>query len=473
MKLDTKKIVYCSLAFGWISVFWQIWDTSIQVINVGVMGLGTTISGLILAIDNIIGLFVLPLSGKLSDGCKSKFGRRTPFIFLGTTVALVGLAGVAIAAAKSILWLYIVFIVITLFAMASYRSPALSLVPDLTPEPLRSKANAISNIVSAIFTGVAILITTVGITKSENGIANVNYYIVFGGAIIVSVITAIVFFKKVNEPKLVADFEAETEAYLNENTLEEDTSEQSEAEILSQERVKKRTKALILLCVFFFYMAYNALVSNFTNYASLVLKLSVPVLPLVFLMAGGIGGFIPATKYAAKKGRRRSILLGFIIMSAALAVASVDSISAVSNALPKWVEITLICTAFTAAGFGYGFVMVNIYPFFLEYSTNKSLGQGTGIFATAMTLAQVITPILAGFLIERFGQGFTIGSFVWSPQQYVDNQGISHYGDFRILTPYAALFLVFALVSAALIKEENRKINVAVKSGLEMFDTDV
>ena len=90
-----------------------------QVINVRTLGLSTTISGLILAIDNIIGLFILPLSGKLSDKCKSKYGRRTPFIFVGTVVALTGMAGVAIAASRKILWLYIVFIVITLFAMAA------------------------------------------------------------------------------------------------------------------------------------------------------------------------------------------------------------------------------------------------------------------------------------------------------------------------------------------------------------------
>lgn len=220
-------------------------------------------------------------------------------------------------------------------------------------------------------------------------------------------------------------------------------------------------------------MAYNALVSNFTNYASLVLKLDIPVLPLIFLMAGGIGGFVPATKFAAIHGRRKAILTGFIIMATSLAVASVDSLAVVSEALPDFLEIAIICFAFTSAGFGYGYVMVNIYPFFLEYSSDKSLGQGTGIFATAMTLAQVITPILAGFLIETFGKGFEIGNFVWRPQIYLDSYGAEHFGDFRILTPYAAIFLVFALISAALIKEEQKRISVETKSGIEMFDVDM
>lgn len=471
MKLDTKKIVYCSLAFGWISVFWQIWDTSVQVINVRTLGLSTTISGLILAIDNIIGLFILPLSGKLSDKCKSKYGRRTPFIFVGTVVAMTGMAGVAIAASRKILWLYIVFIVITLFAMAWYRSPALSLVPDVTLEPLRSKANAISNIVSAVFTGVAILITTVGVTKDT--IASSQYYLVFGLGIAVSIATAVVFFKKVNEPKLVEEYQTEYESYIASLGEDNEPSATAESDQKAASKVKNRTKVLILLCVFFFYMAYNALVSNFTNYASLVLKLDIPVLPLIFLMAGGIGGFVPATKFAAIHGRRKAILTGFIIMATSLAVASVDSLAVVSEALPDFLEIAIICFAFTSAGFGYGYVMVNIYPFFLEYSSDKSLGQGTGIFATAMTLAQVITPILAGFLIETFGKGFEIGNFVWRPQIYLDSYGAEHFGDFRILTPYAAIFLVFALISAALIKEEQKRISVETKSGIEMFDVDM
>lgn len=393
--------------------------------------------------------------------------------------------------------------------MAAYRSPALSLVPDITPEPLRSKANAISNIVSALFNVVAIALVSPFLTKSN--IAENNYYPVVIGIIVSSLITMAIFLKKVNENKYIDDFRRETEEFENSSTKPADqslpeasdsalseelcegaeTSEVAadtavdEAPAISQDAVadgnadeavitpatktKKssvlKDKIFILLAVFFFYMAYNALVSNLNNYATFVLKVEAITVPMIVTMAGAVLGFVPATKFATAFGRKKSIIAGFIVMSAAFAVVSLNSLTVIMSGMPEALYLTVTYMCFAVAGFGYGFVMVNIYPLFLEYSDQNTVGSGTGIFASSMTVAMVITPILSSAIVEIFGK-------LWNVE-YVTAQGETMFGDFRMLVPYCAVNLILALVAALLIKEKNRTGKVGVKRGIEMFDTDI
>lgn len=509
MKLNTKHVIYASLAFGWITIFWFGYDQLIQTINIQTFSLKPTVSGFILAIDNILGLFLLPLFGYLSDKTHTKYGRRMPYIVAGTCVSLAAFLLVAVFANKQNLPLYIISLCISLIAMAAYRSPALSLVPDITPEPLRSKANAISNIVSALFNVVAIALVSPFLTKSN--IAENNYYPVVIGIIVSSLITMAIFLKKVNENKYIDDFRRETEGFENSSTrladqslpeasdsaLSEELCEGAEtsevatdtavdeAPAISQDAVadgnadeavitpatktKKssvlKDKIFILLAVFFFYMAYNALVSNLNNYATFVLKVEAITVPMIVTMAGAVLGFVPATKFATAFGRKKSIIAGFIVMSAAFAVVSLNSLTVIMSGMPEALYLTVTYMCFAVAGFGYGFVMVNIYPLFLEYSDQNTVGSGTGIFASSMTVAMVITPILSSAIVEIFGK-------LWNVE-YVTAQGETMFGDFRMLVPYCAVNLILALVAALLIKEKNRTGKIGVKRGIEMFDTDI
>lgn len=509
MKLNTKHVIYASLAFGWITIFWFGYDQLIQTINIQTFSLKPTVSGFILAIDNILGLFLLPLFGYLSDKTHTKYGRRMPYIVAGTCVSLTAFLLVAVFANKQNLPLYIISLCISLIAMAAYRSPALSLVPDITPEPLRSKANAISNIVSALFNVVAIALVSPFLTKSN--IAENNYYPVVIGIIVSSLITMAIFLKKVNENKYIEDFRRETEEFENSSTKPADqslpeasdsalseelcegaeTSEVAadtavdEAPAISQDAVADgnadeavitpatktknssvlKDKIFILLAVFFFYMAYNALVSNLNNYATFVLKVEAITVPMIVTMAGAVLGFVPATKFATAFGRKKSIIAGFIVMSAAFAVVSLNSLTVIMSGMPEALYLTVTYMCFAVAGFGYGFVMVNIYPLFLEYSDQNTVGSGTGIFASSMTVAMVITPILSSAIVEIFGK-------LWNVE-YVTAQGETMFGDFRMLVPYCAVNLILALVAALLIKEKNRTGKVGVKRGIEMFDTDI
>jgi len=157
MKFNWKRTFLCSLAFGWISLFWGAYDAILQTMDYGVFGLNEVWHGVIIAMDNILGLILLPLFGRLSDNARSKFGNRKPFVVIGTIISMIGFAGVCVFASlgKDYFVPYVICLMITLAAMAAYRSPALSIVPDLNPDKFRNAANAVSNVVSVILTVLA------------------------------------------------------------------------------------------------------------------------------------------------------------------------------------------------------------------------------------------------------------------------------------------------------------------------------
>ena len=159
MKFNLKRTMLCSLAFGWISLFWGSYDAIMQSINYDVFGLDSVLHGVIIAADNILGLFLLPLFGRLSDKTNTPFGSRKPFIVAGTVISSAGFMGVCVFASlgKDYFVPFIICLLITLSAMAAYRSPALALVPDVNPDRFRSMANAVSNVVSVVLTVVAML----------------------------------------------------------------------------------------------------------------------------------------------------------------------------------------------------------------------------------------------------------------------------------------------------------------------------
>ena len=156
MKLNTKRTVLVGFAFLSICAFWQMYDNLIPKILTETFGIGESISGIIMAADNILALFLLPLFGGLSDKCTSKLGRRRPFILFGTVAAVILMMALPALTdsfhAEPATWKVICFIIglgLLLISMGTYRSPAVALMPDVTPKPLRSKANAIINLMGA------------------------------------------------------------------------------------------------------------------------------------------------------------------------------------------------------------------------------------------------------------------------------------------------------------------------------------
>ncbi|MEG2454124.1 MAG: MFS transporter, partial [Clostridia bacterium] len=423
-----------------------VYDQLIQSINTYSFALDVDKSGYILAIDNILGLLVLPLFGRLSDKCNSKYGRRTPFIFIGSAVSLIGLLFVGIFASTRSLVPYIIALFITLFAMAAYRSPGLSLVPDFVDEKNRSEANSIANLVSVSFTLLAIVIslTFIPLKWAQSS----KFMPVVVAVILASIMTMILFFKKFNEKREVG---TRKELLFNVTPPPVLSGAEKQMSALSIEKTSRLTnynKFMMLSSLFFFYIAYNALVSNFTIYSDVILHFKVPQIPLVVVILGALPGFFLAIKLSKTIGRKYTVIFGYMLMFLAFLLGNFLT-------SPQILIRTLLLMCFLLAGIGYGFAMVNMYPFFLELSQTRNVGQSTGIFSGVMTAAMVLTPILAGKIITYVGAK---KSATYNISQIVDNaqQTVVKNGDYTVLLPYCAVAMVCAIIFALLIKSKEK-----------------
>ena len=174
MKLNIKRTILVGFAFLSILSFWQLYDGLVPKILTTTFGIGETYSGIIMALDNILALFLLPLFGSLSDKCKSPLGRRRPFILFGTIAAVVLMMGLPLLdnsyyanPSPTKIVLFIINLGLLLIAMGTFRSPAVALMPDVTPKPLRSKGNAVINLMGAIGGVLYLIITSVLYSKSR------------------------------------------------------------------------------------------------------------------------------------------------------------------------------------------------------------------------------------------------------------------------------------------------------------------
>lgn len=439
MKQTTKNIVFASLPFGWVALFWYVYDQVIQTINVQTFAIGPTLSGFIVALDNIIGLAILPLFGILTDRTHTSWGKRTPYIFYGTIVSMLAFLAVGLCASYQAFWGYILSLLVCLVAMAAYRPAAYALVPDITPEPQRSAANAVTNMVGVVFNLIAILITAFFLTKSN--IAKSNYLPIFALVVLFSIVAMCIYMKS-NVERRCSVVEPKTERQKEKDAHIEKQIPPAETKPLHA-KAQKRNKFLILVAVFVFYMAFNAIMSNLTNYATYVLHQEWVVLPAVVTLAGGALGMYPAATWAAKRGRKSTMLTGFFIMFGGFLPIALLSYA---KDAPSIVATLLMYLCFAVVGFGYSLIMVNIYPLFLEYG-GEHIGGSAGIYSSIMTVAMVITPILSGMLIEW--SGGLLGVF------YITAEGISKCGDFRVLAPYCGVNLLAGIIAIFLMYDDH------------------
>ena len=166
MKLNTKRTIFVGFAFLSICAFWQLYDSIVPLILKHTFDVSDTVAGGIMAIDNVLALFMLPLFGALSDKVHSPIGRRTPFIVVGTVVAVISMLMLPLSDNMVSLPFFILALMVTLIAMGSYRSPAVSLMPDVTPKPLRSKANAIINLMGAVGGIISLILISALVPKT-------------------------------------------------------------------------------------------------------------------------------------------------------------------------------------------------------------------------------------------------------------------------------------------------------------------
>ncbi|MBQ8955064.1 MAG: MFS transporter, partial [Clostridia bacterium] len=203
MKLNTRRTLLIGLAFFSICAFWQMYDTIIPLILRDTFHIGDSLSGWIMAADNVLALFLLPLFGRLSDRTETRLGKRMPFI-VGGTVCSAALIGVlARADAPGRFPLFIGALGLLLVSMGTYRSPAVALMPDVTPKPLRSKANAIINLMGAL--GGVYALAAIQLLVKEGAEGRNSYGGVFFAVAALMVVSVAALVIAVRENKLRAE----------------------------------------------------------------------------------------------------------------------------------------------------------------------------------------------------------------------------------------------------------------------------
>ncbi len=520
MKLNYKRTILVGFAFFLISLFWQAYDATIALTLTNKFGMNQTWSGVIMALDNILALFLLPLFGTLSDKHKGKRGRRTPFIRFGTIVAACALvilsfvdnaqlkqiqlvsqvddpaaleivydtqsekelqtptgtkftlsdkfskeefvairstddsedvtnkdedatpytsyvvpARQAYAADKTLanpvpLILFVAVLLVLLIGMGVFRSPAVALMPDVTVKPLRSKANAIINLMGNAG-GIIVLVLgkgfAFGISKANNAMMSYTPYYITIAAIMIAAL--LIFLTTVKEKEWAAQMQSDSIRYGIEETAEVPTGEKRKLG-----KGERFSLICILASVALWYFGYNAVTSKYSVYAPNVLLMDYSNTMLI-AQACAIVAYLPAGMVASKIGRKKTILAGVVMLTAAFTVAAF-----MRPGSPAW----LMYIMFALAGIAWATINVNSFPMVVELSTGADVGKYTGFYYTASMAAQTVTPMLSGFLMDQMG--------------------------LTVLFPYAAIFVALAFVTMLLVRHGDSK--AVPKKGLEALDTE-
>ena len=381
MKLNYKKTILVGFAFFLISAFWQAYDTVVPLILHNKFEMKELYSGFIMSLDNIFAVVMLPVFGTLSDKVSCKYGRRTPFILFGTIAAA---SLFVILGFINTLTLFVVILLFTLVSMATFRSPAVALMPDVTIKPLRSKANAIINLMG---TAGGIIVLGLGMAFSTDvpGKTDFGVYIIAISALMI--VALIVFLLTVKEPLWAKEMELDTVKYC----VEEEKPSTEEKRKLT--RGELRSLILILASVVLWYVGYNAVTSKYSVYASTVLEVSYAITLTVAQVAAVIA-YIPVGIIASKIGRKKTILAGIIMLTAAFGSAAF-----IKAGTPAIVMYLLFCLA----GIGWATINVNSFPMVVELAKAGDVGKYTGFYYTASMSAQIITPILSGAFVDAWG----------------------------------------------------------------------
>ena len=392
MKLNTKRTVLIGLAFMSILAFWQMYDQVIPYILENTFSFSTLQANSIMSVDNVLAIFMLPLFGSLSDKTKSRLGKRTPFILFGTITAaiLLILLGVFTTQAKTVPFLIVLFLL--LFTMSTYRTPAVAYMPDVTPKPLRSKGNAIINLVGYIG-GIFSTILMMFLLKSSKNEAGETVYDAGQSFLPLFVIVAsfmlfcvLILCLSIRENALLKEVGPE----MNSN----DSDADNECVTTNGKLPKKVLKSLvlILLSVFLWFMAYNAVTTAFSRYCVEVLGSDLGTSSGYLLTAtvAAILAFVPLGHLSEKVGRKKTVLLGIMAMTVCYFIAIFLKSSS-----------PIIYLLFSVVGIGWAAINVNSYPMVVEMAHGSNVGKYTGFYYTFSMAAQITTPLLSGFLIDH------------------------------------------------------------------------
>ena len=521
MKLNYKRTVLVGFAFFLICAFWQVYDVTIAMTLTSKFGLSQTASGVVMALDNILALFMLPLFGGISDRCKSKSGRRTPFVRTGTVLAVVFLmllsfadnaqlknieaytgvndpatmeriydeqcssvlktpegvaykledlytreefaqlttdsvtternsfgrevevnlytrhvvpARQACAAAVTAerpmtVVIFLGILLLLLISMATFRTPAVALMPDVTIKPLRSKANAVINLMG---NAGGIIVLALGSVLAISKVANAymsytTVYAVVGGIMLAALA---IFLVTVKEPRWVAEMQAES-VRLGLDKAEEPAEGGTGKKLNSGEL---RSLIFLLASIVLWFFGYNAVTSKYTVYAQNVLDKDATT-TLLLANVAAIVSYLPVGMIASKLGRKKTILAGVAMLFTAFLGGCFMTASS-----PNW----MMTAMFILAGVAWATINVNSFPMVVEMCSGADVGKYTGYYYTASMAAQSLTPTMSGVFMDKIAM--------------------------TTLFPYAAIFVGLAFFTMLMVRHGDSR--VVEKKGLEALMID-
>ncbi|MBR5539445.1 MAG: MFS transporter [Clostridia bacterium] len=429
MKLNYKRTVLIGLAFMSILAFWQFYDQVVPYLLENVFDLGTFAANAIMSVDNVLAIFMLPLFGAISDRTRTKLGKRTPYILFGTLFAVALLITLGVFTEKRSFWGFIITLMALLVTMAVYRTPAVAYMPDVTEKPLRSKANAVINLVGYIG-GIFSTVVMMFMLKSDTNDAGESVYSADQSFMPVFIVIAAFMFLTVLIQVLS----------VNENKLLRETNIKDEEK--TADKGGKMPKAvlasliLILASVFLWFMAYNAVTTAFSRYCVAIWGADLGTSSSYLLVAtvSAIISFVPLGFLSSAVGRKKTILIGITLMTVCYAIAII---------LTRQTPVMYLI--FGLVGIGWAAINVNSFPMVVEMSSGSDVGKYTGFYYTFSMAAQITTPLLSGFIIDNLGLGY------------------------KVLFPYAVLFSALSFVTMCFVKHGDSKPEKK-KSALESFD---
>ncbi len=520
MKLNTKRTILVGFAFFLICAFWQIYDVTIAMTLTNKFGMRQDLSGIVMALDNILALFMLPLFGGISDRCKSSRGRRTPFIAVGTVLAVICLLGLSFvdnaqlaninkysavndletmgviydeqkdnvlrtpsgeeyrlaelytreefselttdsketqinafgrevevnlytqyvvparqacaqqvtAQNPKVLIVFIGVLLLLLISMATFRTPAVALMPDVTVKPLRSKANAVINLMGnaggIIVLGLG---SVLAISKVRN--AYMSYTGVYAIVAALMVGALVIFLLTVKEPAWAKEMQ-EQSRNLN---LDAPVDADEPKEKRKMTKGEKRSLFFLLASIVLWFFGYNAVTSKYAVYAQTVLDKDA-TLTLLLANVAAIISYIPVGMVATKIGRKKTILAGVVMLFIAFFTAAFLTASS-----PSWLMYIMFCLA----GIAWASINVNSFPMVVEMCDGGDVGKYTGFYYTASMAAQSLTPYVSGIFLQRA---------------------------MTSLFPYAAIFVGLAFVTMLMVKHGDN--HVQARKGLDAFDVE-
>ena len=457
MKLNYKRVVLVGMAFFLISAFWQAYDAIVPLILTNHFGMPQTASGAVMSLDNVLAVFMLPIFGALSDKTRSRFGKRTPYIFFGTIAAVISFvcltfidnyqltkvlcgnlpSGQTAETLQKLTWEltlsniwplvgFIATLLVVLISMATFRSPAVALMPDVTVKPLRSKANAVINLTGTAG-GILVLVLGMVFSTSKNKYMSYTGYVLAVCAIML--LGFVLFLLTVKEKKWAAEMEEDTAKY----GLEEPASPDVPAEKHKLTKGELTSLLLLLASVALWFIGYNSITSKYSVYASNELGFDYNF-TLIVAQAAAIVSYIPVGIVSSKLGRKKTILAGILMLAAAFAGGTL-----VSPETPA----AIMYPIFALAGIGWASINVNSFPMVVELAGKGDVGKYTGYYYTASMSAQIVAPILSGVLYDLCGMRYTF-------------------------FPFGAAFVMFSFVTMLLVKHGDSR-PTEKKSALEQL----